>query len=47
MKELFIIMYRRPVPKANSEKKNDVTFYRQQNKAHQILAGCKPGKLLV
>ena len=46
MKELFIIIYRRPVPSKFREK-NDVKFYRQENKAHQILAGCKPEKLLV
>ena len=46
MKELFTIIYRRPVPKKFREK-NDVTFFRPQNKAHQRLAGCKPEKLLV
>ena len=46
MKELFSIVYRRPVSSKFREK-NDVTFYRQQNKAHQILAACKLEKHLL
>ena len=41
MEELFVIIYKRPVPSKFREKNNG-TFKRQQNKAHQTIAGCKP-----